>query len=212
MNNSERIASYISFIFHPLLMPLYGVVIIFYSDTAESLLPVEFRKYIYLLVFGGTCILPLLLLPLYSYWKTINSPFMNSAGERNTPLMVTFLFYLLTTYYLLRLPGHYIGLTIFFIAGCTICVIINFLINLKWKISSHLIGIGGIIGLVCVMRLHHHTTPIIFLVAAIMAGGILIWARMFLNAHSWKQLLAGLGAGAVTIFAVIFILNRLWIL
>jgi hypothetical protein len=212
MKISERIASIISFIFHPLLMPSFGLFIIFYSDTTESLLPVEFRKYIYLLVFGGTCVLPLCLVPLYLYWNTISTPYMNNSRERNTPLIFTFFLYLLTIYYLFKLQTHYLNLTIYFIAGCAGSIILNYIINLKWKISLHLTGIGGIIGLIAVMRLLQFTPPLYFPIMAIVAGGILFWARMELSTHSWKQVLAGLATGAGTVSVVVFILNRLLIL
>jgi len=210
MDLRKQLAKIISFIFHPLLMPVAGTYIIFLSNTTESLLPVEFRTYIYLLVFGGTCCLPLCLLPLYIYWKSISSPYMNESGERNTPLIFTFFLYLLTTYYLNKIPVQYINLIIIFIGACSISIFLNFIINLKWKISSHLIGIGGIIGLIVIMRLLQLTPPLYFLILAIITGGLLFWARIESGSHNWKQALAGLGLGIVVVPLTILIFEILF--
>ena len=125
---------------------------------------------------------------------------MDEPGERNLPFIFTLILYMLTVFYLFRLPMQFINLTIAFVAGCTLSVLLNFVINLKWKISSHLTGIGGILGLIAVMRIINLTAPITFLVLTILAAGFLYWARTITGAHSIKQSLAGMMLGFVTIF------------
>lgn len=209
MKALERVmAQTVSWLFHPLLMPTAGVLIIFYSSTTESLMPVVFRKYIYILVFGGTFVLPLCFLPLYYYRKPVSFPYLEGRTERNSPLFFTFVFYLLTAYYLYRLPVRYLFVTVFFIFAAALSVLMNYLVNLRWKISSHAIGAGGMTGLVVALRMLQYEPPLIFLILSILMSGLVLWARMYLQKHSWKQVTAGFIAGFLCVSVIVFFFSR----
>lgn len=75
--------------------------------------------------------------------------------------------------------------------GAVASVTLAFLINLKWKISAHMIGIGGLTGALVCMTLLLETNMISFIVFAIIASGITATSRLTLNAHTPHQLVAG---------------------
>ena len=69
----KRIALIISYITHPLLVPLLGLMVITHSGTYAADLDPRLSRFIFLSVFLLTCMLPLTLLPFYFYTKLINT-------------------------------------------------------------------------------------------------------------------------------------------
>jgi membrane-associated phospholipid phosphatase len=81
------------------------------------------------------------------------------------------------------------------ILGTTIAAIITLLINLRWKISAHMVGIGGVLGAVIgiserFMQNLNGTIIVLFLVA-----GMIGYARLKLDAHTSLQVYAGFATG-----------------
>ena len=65
----KRVPLFISYIFHPLLLPTIGVYIILNSGTYISMMPAEAKNYIILLVATCTFGLPIAFLPFFSLQK-----------------------------------------------------------------------------------------------------------------------------------------------
>jgi len=59
----NRIAKIIAIAFHPLLMPLYGMFIIFVSPTLLGYLPFNIMKLLFLIILVNNVLLPVSLLP-----------------------------------------------------------------------------------------------------------------------------------------------------
>ena len=56
---SDKLARIISVIFHPFLIPVYGLVIIFIAPTLYNYLPFEVKKLMILIVLVNNVLLPL---------------------------------------------------------------------------------------------------------------------------------------------------------
>ena len=65
----------------------------------------------------------------------------------------------------------------------------------KWKVSAHMIGIGGLIGLIISLSVLYSVSMMLYLILATMLSGLIGFARLSLNAHSPAQVYAGLGTG-----------------
>ncbi len=76
------ISHFISFLFHPMLMPIYGVFIIFNSGTYLSFMPFSVKKIIYLTIFISTFVMPVSTFPLLYQFKIIKSFKMHTTRER----------------------------------------------------------------------------------------------------------------------------------
>lgn len=195
-NFFSKASKFISYLFNPLIMPTLGLVIIFNSGTYMSSFPWEGKQLLLTIVLSGTFILPLCFLPLFYYFKIIRNIEMEDASQRIIPLLVTLTLYIGTFYTMRRMPIPFINL---FILSSTLCVLLNTIIVLFWKISSHLIGIGGLVGLVAGLVFRLDADMPVFFIAVILIAGLIGTARLKLNAHTPSQVYAGffLGFGIV---------------
>lgn len=75
-------------------------------------------------------------------------------------------------------------------------------ISYWWKISLHLIGVGGVTGVVMALSLRAGLGITPALVAMIMVATITATARLYLNAHTPAQTLAGFVLGWMTVMGV----------
>lgn len=199
----KTIAVAISILFHPMLMPLLGLFLIFNAGTHISFVPAEFRRVIYMIVFASACVLPLSVLPLLLQFKLINSFRMESHRERILPVFITGVFYFLG-YVLLRR----FNLPIFlyqFMLGSLIALYASLVITFWWKISLHLVGIGGVTGAIIALSLKMGLGITPALVALFWAAAITASARLYLGAHTPKQTLAGYLLGLLVVLAIPFL-------
>ncbi len=196
-------AKIISGIFHPLLMPVIGLLIIFNTDSyINYTIPIDLKKAVIILTATSTVVVPLLISLLLLNRKLINSLEMETTKERIIPYAFTIIFYVFTLYMLKQAP---IPPIIFnFIIGATLSVILAFIINIKWKISAHMIGVGGLFGalLAVSLVLEVYITP--YIVLTLIASGLVATSRLVLNAHNQAQLYAGFLLGIFCQVLVIY--------
>ena len=196
-------AKIISYVFHPLIMPVIGLSIIFNTDSyINYAVPQELKQAVIILVGASTFLIPLLISLLLLNRKIINSLEMETQKERIIPYSITIIFYVFTLYMLKQAP---IPPIIFnFIIGATLSIIIAFVINIKWKISAHMIGIGGLVGaLLCVsILLEIYITP--FFILSLLVAGLVGSARLILKAHTPSQVYAGFAIGVICQIVVLY--------
>lgn len=88
------------------------------------------------------------------------------------------------------------------IFGGGLSIFLTAIINLKFKISAHMVGIGGLLGSLIVVSyvLKYNAVPqIAFLV---ILAGIIATCRLYLKAHDPKQIYSGFFLGFLTQIAV----------
>ena len=199
----KKIAKIISIIFHPIIIPTIGIYILFNTNSyLNYAITVEFKNAILLLIAISTFIIPTIVSFLLLNKKVINSLHMEDKKERVLPYLFTIVFYFFTLYMLNRAPVPPIILK--FIVASTISIIMAFAINFKWKISAHMIGIGGLLGILitAALLLHVYMLPIIGL--TVIVAGLLGSSRLILNAHTPLQIYAGFFLGFICQFAVLY--------
>jgi len=199
----KRFPQLISYVFHPLLMPTLGVYIILNSGTYAAFMPPEAKNIILIVVLTCTFGLPLAFVPLFYYRKITKTIEMSQNQERTIPLLVTALFFYLS-FYLLRKMGVP-GLIQSFLLACAIAVCLNLFITSKWKISAHMIGIGGLMGLIISLSVLYSANMMLYLLIAVMISGFIGFARLSLNAHTPTQVYVGLGTGFLSMLLIMCI-------
>ena len=197
----NKFAQWISILLHPLLMPTVGVIVLLNSDLHVSFLPWEIKKLIYLLVILGTFIIPLCFIPFFLYQKIIASIEMTERKERLIPLFFTSIFYFFSYFLFTRIELP--NLLQLFILSSAISVFICFLITIKWKISAHLLGIGGLTGGVLAVGIKFDTDIRMILTILFLAAGILAYARLKLKAHNQAQVYTGYFTGFIIMLLII---------
>ena len=174
-----------------MLMPLYGMLLFFTST--QTLLPLLPTAYIVIGIVGTmvlTLLIPVILL-LYMWRKGyIDSLHMHDSKQRTTPYIYTLICYCFWAYFLhatLQLPIFMLLVAI----GAIVALLIVTIINHWWKISAHLTGIGGLLGGICSFALNYSILPIYLIIIALLLSLLLMYARLYLNAHTPLQVVCG---------------------
>lgn len=189
----NRFAKIIAIVFHPLFMPLYGMIIIFAAPTLLGYLPFNIMKLLFLIVLVNNVLLPISLLPFFVHHQIISSYSINERKERNIPLIITTILYGTSSYIIFKFP-----IPVFlksFIFSTAILSLIVTIINFRWKISLHSVGSGAMIALVLILSVKMLTPLQWYLIAAFIAAGLTLSSRLKLNMHNPRQVWVGLLTG-----------------
>jgi hypothetical protein len=177
-------------------MPVLGVIIILlYSHL--TLLPFASKKAIVLLVLIITIILPLSSVLFLFLQKSLTGVTISKEKERRYPLIITSGFYLFG-YFMLNKYSAPIFLQRYMLA-VFVSVLLASVINLKWKISLHMIGFGGILGLLSIIIYMFGLKSNIIVVFAILISGLTGTARLYLKEHSPAQIYTGFFLGFIIV-------------
>lgn len=125
--------------------------------------------------------------------------------DRLLPFFLAFLFFAFNylSFKRLTIPWPLYSLML----GSAVAVLFAFIISLKWKISIHMVGIGGIVGgIYGISQVFFPNTQLVLamLALSIMLSGFVGFARLRLNAHNPLQVYAGFLLGFVCEFMPIF--------
>ncbi len=203
-SGEENRAQFISFILHPLLMPTYGLALIFFTKNYISMLtPLPIKGVIIGVTFLVTFLLPTINALLLLKMGRIKSLEMETPSERVIPYISTAVYYfaLFYLFYNRQLPGVFKIL----ILGAAISILLTLLINLKWKISAHTIGIGGIAGSTLGMMYRLQLDLHFIFMLIIFLAGIVSYARLKLNSHTPAQVYTGFLLGFTVELVLMFI-------
>ena len=197
----QKPALFFSIILHPLFMPLFGIFILLYSGSFISFIPVQTKKAILLIFTTGTLFLPLMMILLLWFRGTISNLYLDERSERVLPYVLTFIFYLFTYLLLLRIPVYQFMHS--FMLGGLATLFFLITLNLKWKISAHMTGIGGIAALILAISFKLHINLLPLFILAVLASGILATSRLLLNAHTPAEVYTGFLMGFVVMMGVV---------
>jgi hypothetical protein len=204
MNYLSLFAKVISYIFHPVLLPFYTLLMMLEPHSFfQGLIPG--RDIIILLgsVLLSTAVFPLLM--IYFLFRTgfVSSYFMQKKEERLFPLIAIAVFYYLTYYFL---KGISISVLFsFFMLGSTLLVILALFLNFFFKISLHMVAIGGMTGFWTGLNIRQGTTHEIFLALLIFLGGLMGYARLQNGQHAPNEIYSGWLMGTGIMFALMMI-------
>ena len=205
-------AKIISVIFHPLLVLTYMLMLLLivnpYLFGVNSISDKGSVKLILTVLFS-TFLIPAFAIFMMWRLKLISSLHMSDKQDRIGPFIATGVFYLWVFRSVMEdsnIPTAFI----IAVLGTTMGLFICFLINLFFKISLHATGMGGLIGMVLIiMWLYSYGSftlhlPFVgaseisinfVLILCILLAGIVGSSRLFLKAHTPRELYAGFALG-----------------
>jgi membrane-associated phospholipid phosphatase len=134
--------------------------------------------------------------------KLVESIEMHSSKERPIPLIIVALFFYATYHIFRELPVD----TIFtmFMLGATVLVLLSLLINYFFKISLHMMALGGLLATILGFSFLIHQDIRIYLFLIIFISGITGSARLKLNAHTPSEVYAGFILGVIPILGILY--------
>ena len=199
-------AHIISVIFHPLLLTSYLMIILgYYFPVFLSISSANF-KVILAFVFGFTCLLPIVNLLMFKYFGTITSFSMQSRYERIVPFLAITLIYLVTTYlFFMKLP---ISANLNkLIAIISALVLVSTIVTFFFKISVHSLALGGLAGIILPLNKAIENGALLWPTAWLFViAGLVMSSRLYLNAHSPREVYIGAVTGFLIGFAGILLL------
>ena len=194
-----------SIVLHPLLMPSYGIMLLFaYIYLSQQNEPTQFVLMVYSgIALAGTILLTLLIPSgvILLMWKLkhIDSMHIENSKQRTAPYIYTIMAYAVWIYFLHSIV-HLPKIVVLIAMGSCLAIVVVTIINLWWKISAHLTGIGGLLGGVCSYALcsSQMLTPTMAIILFIAL--LLMYTRIYLDAHTPLQVVCGLLLGLLSTF------------
>jgi hypothetical protein len=188
---------------HPLLMVTYGSLIYFF------ILPSEFQAFdnsvyykILGLIFISTFVFPVFSGLVMKRFGYVSDMQMEKRKERNWPLLQTAVIYFVI-YYIIHSKAIPAFIQLFLL-GSIIGILFALVVNLRWKISLHMIGAGGLCGAISAIMLTLGIGSPLIPALCFTATGMLGTARLYLNCHTPAQILAGFLGGFGIEFGIIY--------
>lgn len=200
------LARILSILFHPVLMPLIGLLILFNSNSIYQYLSLPAKKVILIIVALGTIVLPLTFVPFYVFQKIIRNIKMETKKERLIPFFVTFILYVFCYYLLIRLHAPEIKTIINYILVGAVSTLILFALSFKWKISAHMTGIGALLGSLIAFSFILKINLEYYIILSILVSGLLGFARLTLESHKPFEIYTGWLLGLLTSTSILFLL------
>lgn len=185
----KTMAKLFSGLFHPILMPFWGVCLMFHSGVFVQGLNSQVAHKLLLVVFISTVALPVLFVPAMIALGLIRDIYMNDRRDRFAPFLVGSFFYFLC--FFLFLNREMPRLLTAFILSFALVTLVATVISLRWKVSVHMIGIGGLCALLAYLIYSQHMALHMYLIAGILTAGATAWARLRLRVHSQAQVYTG---------------------
>ena len=188
----DKLLRSISYIFHPLIMPLLGVI--FYFSKSPRYIPLDIIQAKVISLFILTIILPILLYFLLKTIGIVNTINLKSTKERIYPLILNGIVILIVLQRILT-PSQAIELYFFFIGILISNMACLILAILKFKASIHMIAISGVFMFFIALSIHFsiNINGTLALMSIIM--GAIATSRLHLKAHTSIELIIGVFIG-----------------
>lgn len=203
----RNLALFISYLFHPVFVPLYAMYIFFSSGNYQSSnqSSYELIKFMTIFAFLLTVLMPLISLIILVRNKFVSSYHLEIQKERTSPFLITAFYYSLFYILLKKLPPSVASWEFYsMILGAIIVLVLVTLVNIKIKVSAHAAGYAGIVGIYMglvstesIMLNHQALTLLIVLV------GVIGSARLSLNAHQPREIYLGAVIGFLAEFLIV---------
>ncbi|MCK6649229.1 MAG: hypothetical protein L6Q66_06210 [Bacteroidia bacterium] len=202
----EKLAKLISYVFHPLLMPTYGLLaLLFTKNYVSTFTPLVLKIFLVGVTFVFTFIMPAINALILLRLKRIKSLEMENPEERYVPYISTALFYF-SLYYLFHTAGDFPSIFKLLILGAAISILLTLIINLKWKISAHAVGTGGIVAAIIGVSLRLMVDLQVIAIISTLIAGLVGLGRLKLNAHTPAQVYTGFLLGFLVEFVLMLFL------
>ena len=194
MNQILRVSGYI---FHPLLMPLFGVLY-YYAITPRFIEPERMLATIYA-VATLTTFTPVILFFFLKNSGIVYSIHLSEVRERKYPLMIQVLLVLLIIKLIFK-PYEDIELYYFFVGILAASLTALFLVLFKFKVSLHQMAVAGVTVFLIGVSIHFNINILGSISALCIINGLVASSRLHTKSHSVLELCFGFFIGGIPQF------------
>ena len=185
-----RFAQVISVLGHPLFMPLYAFGLLIYTNPyINMMVSTGSRYFIITILVVFTITLPVITALLFKLFGLIDSVFMKTTKERMWPFIITLIWYYMgyQLFNKIQVPQSLNLLMIGTISVISVAIIITF----RWKISIHMLGIGGVIGAIIGISQRFQFDHSLLLIVLFLFAGLIGYSRLKTKSHNFQQIYIG---------------------
>ena len=198
-----RTARVISAIFTPFSMAF----LILFLFSYLRIMPIQYKLIVLGVVYCFTILMPTLTIFLF---RKINGFSPEDLGERKRrfmPFLLTITSYVfcLVMMHRLNIPWYMTGIILAALIMMVICIVVN----LKWKLSEHMAGVGAIVGGLVSFSALFGYNPVWWLCLFILIAGVLGTARIILQHHTLGEVLVGFAVGLICSLLVLHPLSNI---
>jgi len=182
----------ISYIFHPLFIPIAGTLAYFLITPKYS--PIAIQSANVLPIFILTVIIPIIVYFILRNLGLAQSVFMYTLKERRYPLYVHIILLLFVVYRVL--PNTNIAELHFYFVGLIISALTTvLLLFLRLKVSMHLMGMGSLVMFLIALSIHFEVNITLGLSIFTLLTGLVATSRLYLKSHSAIEVVLGFFIG-----------------
>ena len=196
-----QIARTLSIVFSPFYTPMWILIVLFFCSYLQ-MLPLPYRLFILFTVFIFTVLIPKLGINIFRMVMQMTHMQISRREHRHMPYLLTICSYTVCLTLMSRMN------VVMFVRGIVMAAfvsqIICIFINAWWKVSTHMVGMGGLVGALLAFSNLFYFNPLWYVCGLIILSGAVGTSRMILRQHTLAQVLAGFVIGFVC--ALIFIL------
>ena len=199
----KKIAPLIAYLFHPLIIPSLGLLLLLNFGTYISLLDPAAKRAILFVMVLGTLVFPLMMLPILYYRNLVSSYKDATREERLVPQIIILVLYIITFVYFNRLPLNRVIHA--YVLSAAVVLFMVILLNLRFHICVHSAALGGLTGLIIAMIFLFETPLEGVLMLSLLAGGLTGSSRLAMGIQSGWEVLAGYMLGFCVVLVTIII-------
>ena len=186
--------------FTPFSLPFLAFLVLFLFSYLR-IMPILYKGIVLGIVYCFTILTPTITIFLFRKINGFARQELSERKKRYVPILLTIISYVFCLLMMrkLNIPWYMTGIIFVSLVISIICI----LVNLKWKLSEHMAGMGGIIGGLVSFSALFSYNPVVWLCLFILIAGILGSARIVLGHHTLGEVLSGFVVGLVCSFLIL---------
>jgi hypothetical protein len=200
------LAKILSYIFHPLFIPLYLTYFILEIRSYQFAGINEWTKTLKLLLVAITCcFMPLVSVLLLRALNFIDSIYLRTQRDRIAPYIISMIFYFSTWYFFKK--EHEVPELVSMTLAIFNASVAGFLLNISMKVSMHAIAMGVMTTFVAILAFHETVNLSLYLSVALLISGIVCTSRLIVSDHRPAEIYIGFIAGVLSQLAAQYFIN-----
>lgn len=190
----KKILPFISYIFHPIFIPVYAALIYFFLNGTYFENPEKYFVIFQIVLI--TILLPILFFFVLNTAGKVDSVMVSKIEQRKIPLVIQCFLIVLLVRKSVTLE-LYPELFYFFLGGLLSTFLAYILLLFKTKASLHLMTISALTIFVIGLSIHNQTRNINWIVFLVLMNGVVASSRLEMKAHTVKELVIGFVLGII---------------
>ena len=202
----RSLAKFISYVFHPLFIPLYITYFIIQIHSYQFAGINDWVNLrILLQVFVNCTFLPLASILLLKALNFIDSVYLKTQKDRIIPYIICMTFYFWNWYVFKN--NHEVKDLVSMSMAIFNASVFGFLVNISMKVSMHAIAVGVMTTFIALLAFTDSSSFSLYLSIAVLLSGMVCTSRLIVSDHTQKEIYYGFLIGILSQLAAHYFVN-----